>query len=248
MESSELVARRHRRRRFAIVALGGLGLLVAVVVAATQPPENWARLRELVGEATAWVRGLGAGWFFAAFAVLPAIGFPVSPFAFAAGPLFGPVLGLPGVLALAAASIAVSLTISYVLARHVLRPWVERLLGYVGYRVPSFPAGKEGLFVFIVRMTPGAPYVFQSFLLGLAGVRYRTYLVVSWLVATVNISLMIVFGDALMKGQATVAIAALAGVVVVVTGIRIVRRRLAARAEAALAAEAAAEGRAGDGV
>jgi hypothetical protein len=79
-------------------------------------------------------------------------------------------------------------------------------------------------------------------------VRYRTYLVVSWLVATVNISLMIVFGDALMKGQATVAIAALAGVVVVVTGIRIVRRRLAARAEAALAAEAAAEGRAGDGV
>lgn len=248
MDSPEKTAERHRRRRvtaLALCALVGAGL---AVLAATQPPETWTWLKGLAGEATTWIRGLGAGWFFAAFAVLPAVGFPVSPFAFGAGSLFGPVLGLPTVLALSGLSMAVSMTISYGLARFVLRPWVARLLMFLGYKVPVVPAGKQRMFVFLVRVTPGAPYVFQSFLLGLAEVPFRIYLVVSWLVSTASVSLVIVFGDALMKGRGKVALAALAGVVLVVAAVKIVRKRLAARAEAGLAAVAASEGRSGDGV
>lgn len=248
MDSSDLTTARHRRRRLAALAVGALCGVAVVVVAAMQPPEAWVKWKEAAEAATAWVRGLGAGWFFAAFAVLPAVGFPVSPFAFGAGSLFGPVLGLPTVLALSGACMAVSMTISYGLARFVLRPWVTRLLGFLGYPVPVVSAGKQKMFVFIIRVTPGVPYVFQSFVLGLAEVPFRIYLTISWLAATAGVSLMIVFGDALMKGKGKVALAALLGVVLVVTAIKIVRRRLAARVESAAVAEASAEGREGDGV
>jgi hypothetical protein len=67
-------------------------------------------------------------------------------------------------------------------------------------------------------------------------------------IATANVSLVIVFGDALMKGHGKVALAALAGVVLVVTAVKIARKRIASRAAAAGATAGVAEGREGDGV
>ena len=247
MDSKDLTAARHRRRRRAALVVCALGGLALAGVAATLPPETWGRLRNLAGEVADWVRGLGAGWFFAAFAVLPAVGFPVSVFAFAAGSLFGPVLGLPAVLALSGLSMAASMTISYGLARFVLRPWVARMLGFLGYAAPVVPAGKQRMFVLLVRVTPGVPYVVQSFLLGLAEVPFRIYLTISWVAATAGVSLMIVFGDALMKGRGKVALAALAGVVLVVVAVKYIRSRLSARAAPIAAAAVANEGGRGDG-
>jgi uncharacterized membrane protein YdjX (TVP38/TMEM64 family) len=247
MDSSPYTKARHRRRRLAALALCGLGALATGVGALLLPAEMWGHARDAVMLGMEWLRELGAGWFFAAFAVLPAIGAPVSPFAFGAGSLFGPVLGLPTVLLIAGVAMAVSMTISYGLARYILRPWVERLLAYLGYKVPEIPRDKAVLFVFLVRMTPGAPYVFQSFLLGLAEVPFRVYLVVSWLVATTNVSLMIVFGDAIMQGRGKVALAALAGVVVMVLAVRFARKRLAARTDpASIQPDPALEARASD--
>lgn len=230
-------AAKHRRRRLAVLAAGGVAVLAAGGVAAWLPAERWVEAREAVAGAVAWVRALGPWWFFAAFAVLPAVGFPVSIFALSAGSLFGPVLGLPWVLALAGLCMAVSMSISYWLARYVVRPWVERLLGYVGYRVPVVPPEKQRVFTVLVRITPGVPYVFQSFLLGLAGVPFWTYLLISWLACTVNVWLVIVFGDALAQGKGKAALLALAGAVVAVLVVRWVRLRLAARARG-LAAKA----------
>lgn len=238
MESTDLTAEaadkaRHRRRRLLVLIVGGVGAVVSAAVAAAQPPETWLRLLEAGSGAISWVRSLGAGWFFAAFALLPAIGFPVSAFAFSAGPLFGPVLGLPAVLALAGLSMAVSMTISYGLARYVLRPWVMRLLGFMGYAVPVVPPEKRRMLTVLVRITPGPPYVFQSFLLGLAEVPFGLYLAVSWVISTANVSLVIVFGDALAQGKGKVALLALFGVVLVVGAIKIVQGRLAKRASLA---------------
>jgi uncharacterized membrane protein YdjX (TVP38/TMEM64 family) len=229
-------AARHRRRRLVVLVTGGVAALALAIAAWQVPPERWTEARELVGVMVAWVRAMGPGWFFAAFAVLPAVGFPVSVFALSAGSLFGPTLGLPAVLALAGLSMAVSMSISYGLARYVVRPWVTRLLGYVGYRVPVVPEEKQKLFTVLVRITPGPPYVFQSFLLGLAGVPFWTYLAISWAICTVNICLVIVFGDALAQGKGKVALLALAGVVLVVVAVKLVRRRLAKRAGAATVA------------
>lgn len=240
MESTDMTAKpvtqageaaaRHRRRRLAVLVAGGLGVAVLAGWAAMQPPETWVRAREVAGVAMGWVRGLGAGWFFAAFAVLPAFGFPVSVFPLSAGPLFGATLGLPAVLGLTAASMATSMTISYATARFLLRPWVTRMLGYLGYVVPVVPVEKRRMFVVLVRITPGPPYVFQNFLLGLAGVPFGLYLGISSVICTLNVSLLVVFGDALAQGKGRVALLALAGVVLVVVAVKLVRKWIEGRA------------------
>lgn len=229
-----------RKRRLAILLAGGLCVVVAAVAALFVPHEMWVQAKEALKSAVEWVRHLGAEWFFAAFAVLPALGFPVSVFPLAAGPLFVPVLGLPTVLLLSSACMAVSMTISYGLARYVVRPWVTRLLSYLGYTIPVVPAEKQRMFTVLVRITPGPPYVFQSFLLGLAEVPYGIYLLISWAISTVNVALFIVFGDALAQGKGKVALIALAGVVMVVVGVKLLRDRIQRRERAAAAGVAAA--------
>jgi uncharacterized membrane protein YdjX (TVP38/TMEM64 family) len=218
-----------RKRRLAILAVGGVLLLAAAVVAMLLPPEVWGQVKDAVKAGMEKVRGLGAGWFFAAFAVLPAVGCPVSLFSLTAGPLFVPMLGMPVVLLLTGVSMAVSMTISYGLARYGVRPWVTRLLAFLGYSIPVVPAGKQRMFTLLVRITPGPPYVFQSFLLGLAEVPFWLYLGISWVVSTVNVVLFIVFGDALAQGKGKVALIALVGVVLVIVGVKLLRDRIQKR-------------------
>jgi len=218
-----------RKRRLAILAVGGVLLLAAAVVAMLLPPEVWGQVKDAVKIGMEWVRGLGAGWFVLAFAVLPAVGCPVSLFSLTAGPLFVPMLGMPVVLLLTGVSMAVSMTISYGLARYGVRPWVTRLLAFLGYSIPVVPAGKQRMFTLLVRITPGPPYVFQSFLLGLAEVPFWLYLGISWVVSTVNVVLFIVFGDALAQGKGKVALIALVGVVLVIVGVKLLRDRIQKR-------------------
>lgn len=228
-EAAREASARHRRRRLAVLAAGGLGVAVLAGWAATQPPETWTHAREMAGMAMNWVRGLGAGWFFTAFAVLPAFGFPVSVFPLAAGPLFGASLGLPAVLGLTGLSMATSMSLSYGLARFVLRPWVTRLLAFLGYAIPVVPPAKRRMFVVLVRITPGPPYVLQNVLLGLAGVPFLLYLAISWCICTINVSLLAVFGDALAHGKGKLALLALAGVALVIVAVKFLQKRLAAR-------------------
>ncbi len=248
MTTEQTNVAKHRRRRMVLLVAGGVVALALGAVVASMPAERLGAVKDMVGGAVEWVRALGAGWFFLAFALLPAVGFPVSVFALSAGTLFGPTLGLPTVLALAGLCMAVSMSISYGLARYAVRPWVTRLLGYVGYRVPVVPPEKQKMFTVLVRITPGPPYVFQSFLLGLAGVPFWMYLWISWGICTVNVCLVIVFGDALAQGKGKVALLALAGVVVVVAAVKLVRGRMAKRAATLARLTEAAEGAGGEGV
>ena len=236
-----------RKRRVAILAVGGFLLMAAAVCAMFLPHEVWGQAKDGLKIGMEKVRGLGAGWFFAAFAILPAVGCPVSLFSLTAGPLFVPELGMPAVLFLTGVSMAVSMTISYGLARYGVRPWVTRLLAFLGYTIPVVPADKQRMFTLLVRITPGPPYVFQSFLLGLAEVPFWLYLGISWVISTVNVVLFIVFGDALVQGKGKVALIALAGVVLVVIGVKVLRDRIQ-RKERAAAESAKVGAPAGDDI
>lgn len=238
---SSAEARRHRRRRLALVLGGGACALVFTAWAATWPAARWDELANHARMAGEQVRSLGAGWFFAAFAVLPALGVPVSIFALSAGPLFVSRLGLPAVLALSGASMAVSMVLAYALARWALRPWLVRLLGFLGYSAPTIPAGKRRLATLLLRITPGPPYALQNVILGLGEVPLSTYLAISWPVCTFNVCLFVIFGDALASGKGRVALIAVAGVVIGAVVVKLVRDRLARRGRTADAG-AAGEG------
>lgn len=230
MAKIECAVARHRQRRLIVLVVVGFVLVGLVGWAFAQPPGTLAQIRELTGAGVDWVRKLGAGWFFAAYAVLPALGFPVSVFALSAGPVFGPVLGLPGVLTLAGLCMAVNMSVSYVLARRFLRPWITRLLKYLGYSIPVVAVEKQRMFALLVRITPGPPYVLQSFLLGLIEVPYWTYMLISWPIATAMAALVILFGDAVAQGRGKVALLSVLGVCVLAVLIRLLRMRLSSRA------------------
>lgn len=200
---------------------------VAVALFATR-----GDLREAVGRVVAWLQAAGPLVFYAGMAVLPAVGFPLLPFSLAAGPVFGAVLGVPVVIACAVAAVLANVALSYALAARWLRPLILRLLGRLGYRLPVLPAGSAWQVVWLVRLMPGLPFWTQSYILGLMRVPFVPYLVVSTLLPAGYISGTIIFGDALFKGHMKPALVGFAILGFCAAGVRLWRKRRAARAAA----------------
>jgi uncharacterized membrane protein YdjX (TVP38/TMEM64 family) len=197
-------------------------------------------LRALLEETLALIRELGPWAFFGGMAVLPAFGFPLSPFWLGAAPVFAAELGLPLVILLAGAGLFVNLVLTYWLARYALRPPLAWLVRRLGYELPEVSADNHVTVSVLVRVTPGPPFFMQSYLLGLAEIPFRIYLLVSWPIAMAMGIGVIFFGDSLAHGKGKLALLALAGLVALAVGFKLLRlRMMKAKREAAQVAAVA---------
>ena len=181
-------------------------------------------VRVAIDEGVNLLREAGPLAFFSAMAVLPAAGMPLSIFSLTAATAFAGRLGLGGVLAAAGAAIAVNLLLTYWLARYALRPWLEQLISRTKYKIPVVAAEEHAEISLLVRITPGPPFFLQSYLLGLAEVRFGTYLWISWLITFVYATGFIIFGDAILHGKAKVAFIGLSLLVAVALGVHLLRK------------------------
>lgn len=172
------------------------------------------------------VRALGPWPFFTLMALLPAVGAPISLFTLTVGPLFAPALGLPLVLLLALVSVAVNLVLTYVLARWLLRPWVERLCVWLGFSIPEVAQADHRTLVILVRVTPGTPHMLQSYLLGMAKIPFATYFFISWVVASLYACAFILFGDAVAHGKGQGVVIAVSLFVALAVGVKFLRKRM----------------------
>jgi uncharacterized membrane protein YdjX (TVP38/TMEM64 family) len=215
------------RARRALLLKLGLGAVVvgvgAVFLLRGADPRAW--LEQLL----ATIRGFGPAAFFSAMALLPAFGCPLTVFTLTAGPVFGATLGLPAVLSLAAGAIAANLALTYWLARYGFRPWIEWLFVWLGYRLPQVSEENETALTVLLRVTPGPPFVLQSYLLGLAGVAFRLYMLVSWPISTAYAIAFILFGDSLAQGKGKVALLAVSLFIALTVGVQFLRRHYARR-------------------
>lgn len=192
---SPFSADRLRRRR-----RGGLVALIATVLAGCAAA--WAfdvSIPTLARHIVTELQRIHPVVFFAGMAVLPAFGVPLSPFAFAAGPAYAGRLGTATVVLLAIASVAVNTAFSYWIAR-LLKSRVERFVGWFGYRLPAVEADMSWNACVAVRLAPGLPFWVQSYALGLAGIAWVPYLVVSTLIPSVYLSGAIIGGEAAWRG------------------------------------------------
>jgi uncharacterized membrane protein YdjX (TVP38/TMEM64 family) len=170
--------------------------------------------------------GAGPGVFFAAMALLPLVGVPMSPFALSAGPLFGARLGTPVIIVLGLAAITFNLTVTYWLARRWLRPVLARLVTRLGYTLPVVESGDATDLIVLLRVTPGPPFFVQNYLLGLAEVPFGRYLVISCAVQwSFNVAFML-FGDALSQGHGKMAMISISLLAALVVGTHLVRKHL----------------------
>ncbi len=190
-----------------------------------------------IGRCVAVLREAGPGPFFAAMAVLPVFGFPLSPFTLAAGPVFGPRLGAGAVVTCAIAATVVNVALSYWVAARGLRPLMERLMRWLGHELPRLPSGTAWEAALLMRIVPGTPFFLQSYLLGLARVPFGVYMVVSTLVPAAYIAGTILAGDALMRGDKGALAAAGAVVLLAGAGLHRLRKKLLAARRARLAPE-----------
>lgn len=221
---AERVPHDTRLRRALLIKLGLVVVVVGVAGALLlrgEDPRAW------LSGLLAMIREFGPLAFFAAMAVLPAIGCPMTVFTLTAGPVFGPTLGLPLVLTYAALATAVSLALSYWLSRYAFRPWIEWVIERLGYRLPQVSSETEVPLTVLVRVTPGSPFVMQSYLLGLAGVAFRTYMFVSWPIATAYACAFILFGDSLAQGRGKLALLAVSLFIALTVGVHFLRRHYA---------------------
>lgn len=219
-----------------------LGLIVAAAVLVALGALAWvlwgAELKSLMTQTMDWVRTAGPMVFFGAMAVLPMAGFPLSPFTLAAGPVFGPDMGAGWVIACALGAVVVNVSLSYWLAARWLRPVVVWLLARLGKSLPEGPVRSGLELTLLLRVVPGTPFFIQSYLLGLARVSFwKIYLPISVAVPAIYISVAVLAGDAIGRGDRRMLV--IAGVLLLVVGMgmhflrKAVRKRVRARAEAA---------------
>ena len=170
------------------------------------------------------LRSAGPLAFFAAMAVLPALGCPILAFYLTAGPAFTERMWLAGVIAATGVALLINLSLSYWLACYALRPTLERMISRTKYRIPQLTAADHAEITVLLRITPGPPYFVQSYLLGLAAVRFRTYLWISWVISIAYASGFIVFGDAILHGKARLALLGISVLVAMALIVHFLRR------------------------
>jgi len=214
----EAVRRRHLRITVATA-------LLATAVIATIALNHRDELTATVNACIQWLRAAGPVVFFTAMAILPALGFPLMPLSLAAGPVFGPTMGVGPVVVCAIGAVMVNVAVSYWLAARAMHPLVSRVVAKLGYRLPEIGSSTAWHASLIVRLAPGLPFCVQSYVLGLIRTPFIPYLTVSVLVPAGYISGTILCGDALFRGQGKTAFFALGIVVFAGAIVHLLRKR-----------------------
>jgi uncharacterized membrane protein YdjX (TVP38/TMEM64 family) len=176
-----------------------------------------SELKALIDQIMVILRNAGPLVFFGAMALLPLVGFPLSPFTLAAGPVFGPQLGAGAVIAASVAAVAVNVAISYWVSAYALRPLVVRLLTWFGKKMPEVPVSSLNEMTLVLRVVPGTPFFVQSYLLGLARVPFAAYMFISVVVPACYIAGAVLAGDAIGRGDRSMLM--LGGIVFAVAGL-----------------------------
>ncbi len=224
-------------KKFPLAKLALAAGLAAVLGIALVYALGWqavlAQAQRMLQHGVALVTGAGPGVYFAAMAVLPAVGAPMAPFALAAGPLFGERLGFPLLILFGVIAITINLTFTYWLARRWLRPFFTQILGRFGYALPHVGPGEITDLIVLLRATPGVPFLVQNYLLGLANAPFGRYLVISCAIQwTLNVAFML-FGNAVSEGKGKTVLTAVLIFVAVSVALNIARKRLARKKAAA---------------
>ena len=214
------------KRRVPIVklAIAAVVLLVGVVLLL-----RGVDLRALVQALMDFIRQIGPWAFFGAMAILPAFGAPMTAFTIPAGEAFAAQLGMGPVIALALLAIAVNLALAYWLSRYALRPLLTWLINRYGYTVPRVTRENALNILLVVRLTPGPPYALQCFVLGIAEVPFRLYMIVSWLSILPLAVGAIVLGKGIFNGNVGAVVMGLGVMVVASILFQWVRKKYFAR-------------------
>jgi uncharacterized membrane protein YdjX (TVP38/TMEM64 family) len=158
--------------------------------------ENLARLQHWVGGLGPWAPTL----YIFSYVLFELLFVPALPFNILAGIAFGPVWGTLYAWIAATLSAAAAFLITRFGAREAVERWVARSRRLA--QIDAAVADHGWRLLAFTRLVPVFPYNLQNYAYGLTGIRFATYVAVSFvfmLPATVALALA---GDALVQGEA----------------------------------------------
>lgn len=205
-----------------------VALLLAMLVAG-----RILGLGERLEDVRAWILGLGP-WgplvFIAVYAVAVVAAVPGSVLTIAAGAMFGSVLGLAVVSVASTLGAAMAFAVARWLARDAVARWLANNEKFA--KLDRMTDRHGAVMVAITRLVPIFPFTLLNYGFGLTRVRFRTYVLWSWLCMLPGTVLYVVGADAVTRGLAEgrvpwALVAIVAGTAVALTLIvRRVRRTL----------------------
>ncbi|RKT44149.1 hypothetical protein [Thiocapsa rosea] len=134
--------------------------------------------------------------FFLLLAVLPAIGFPTSPFYLLAGATFGAGTALVG----SGLGMAANLVLCWWLAHTNLRPWIQSRLARTSFKLPELTSPAQAIrFALLVKAAPGVPGTLKTYLLCLSGLTFPVYFWVSLIVSMIYAAIFILLGESVLE-------------------------------------------------
>lgn len=214
------------KRKLPVVKLAVVAVVLLAVAVLVLRGVDLGALKD---RAMAVMRDAGPVVFFTAMLLLPAAGAPMLAFTIPAGEAYAPQLGLSGVLALTLVILALNLALIYWLARYALRPVLLGLIKRYGYSVPRVTPENALTVILVVRLT-GSPYAVQGYILGLAEVPFRIYMIASWLCVLPWAAGAVVLGQGIMNGNFKLVGIGLAVLAVAVVAVQLLRKKFAKRA------------------
>lgn len=210
------------RRNCLLLVLSGLFTAICLFLfwQSYPHPEDW---KQLFNTSIDYLRT--HPWaLLAALATLPGIGFPISPLLVLVGIALAPRYGLAMTCALGILAQSCCTTWTYLLASGPLRVVLRRVLSR-GRELPQFDERNALRLGLILRITPGIPYALQNIVLGIVGMRFKPYLIVSIPITALWTIGFIVTGGALFEGRAGLAIGGLLLLIVLVLLTKMLQRK-----------------------
>jgi len=224
------------RRPWLRVALLVIALAAATALAWATGVHEWLR-PERLARLRAWIAGYGA-WgpavYVAGYVLAELVFLPAIPLAVLSGVAFGPLWGT--VYASIGATLAAAA--AFLVARHLARDAVARWIAGAP-RLARIDAALErhGWRVLVVtRVLPIFPFNVQNFAYGVTRIRFRTFVLVSWLSMLPGTAALTIAGGAVVQGESLGRVTwmlAAAGLLVVAASVvvpRLVGRTAAGRA------------------
>ena len=144
----------------------------------------------------AWLEETNPVFVLLAIAVLPLIGFPISPLLILAGMAYGGTVGM----LVGSAGVALNNTLGYWIAALFRRP-VRRWLQQRGVKVPEVEPRDYIKIILLFRLTPGLPASVQNYVLGLARIPFWLFFWLSLIPQLVIVAGFVLTGGALFEGQ-----------------------------------------------
>lgn len=202
LKDPEFRTARHFKRRH-VVAAGIAGALIAVAAVVVllllySHRDSFPDIASLRESALHMLQDIPRPLYFAAFVLMPAMGFPLSFFYLTVIPVMA---GSHPAIAVTLAWLAVlaNMALSRWLVVGWLRPSIERFMARHNRTVPEWNRRNEWQVVLAVRLSP-MPFPVQNYLLALGHARWLTYLWLSWpLQAAIGLAVMLV-GQSILQG------------------------------------------------